>query len=197
MLNLTEKIFRYICIFYRQDWIDCIELLSNQMFFRIEILSWPKCFIETWCDIICLAGWDSVYGFDMSSIRKVAISEPLVDVVDPKQVVTNSCLVKVSQSWQSAFIFFNPRPVLVLLLPASVCWPVLPSVCQPWAETHSSKFGTPCFREWLTFKVKFNFRQKSQFFREWLTFKVKFNFRQKSQFYYAQFHHQRKNYTNQ
>lgn len=30
--------------------------------------------------------WDDVYGFDMSSIRKVAITEPLVDVVDPKQV---------------------------------------------------------------------------------------------------------------
>lgn len=39
--------------------------------------------------------WDSVYGFDMSCIRKVAISEPLVDVVDPKQVVSNSCLIKV------------------------------------------------------------------------------------------------------
>ncbi|XP_060553788.1 protein arginine N-methyltransferase 1-like isoform X2 [Ruditapes philippinarum] len=38
--------------------------------------------------------WDNVYGFDMSTIRKVAISEPLVDVVDPKQVVTNSCLIK-------------------------------------------------------------------------------------------------------
>lgn len=38
--------------------------------------------------------WDDVYGFDMSSIRKVAISEPLVDVVDPKQVVTNACLIK-------------------------------------------------------------------------------------------------------
>ena len=37
-----------------------------------------------------------MYGFDMSCIRKVAISEPLVDVVDPKQVVSNSCLVKVS-----------------------------------------------------------------------------------------------------
>lgn len=36
-----------------------------------------------------------MYGFDMSTIRKVAITEPLVDVVDPKQVVTNSCLVKV------------------------------------------------------------------------------------------------------
>lgn len=38
--------------------------------------------------------WDDVYGFNMSSIRKVAISEPLVDVVDPKQLVTNSFLVK-------------------------------------------------------------------------------------------------------
>ena len=46
--------------------------------------------------MVCVAGWDNVYGFDMSCIRKVAISEPLVDVVDPKQVVTNSCLVKVS-----------------------------------------------------------------------------------------------------
>lgn len=43
-----------------------------------------------WC-----AGWDNVHGFDMSCIRKVAICEPLVDVVDPKQVVSNSCLVKV------------------------------------------------------------------------------------------------------
>ncbi|CAH0550032.1 unnamed protein product [Brassicogethes aeneus] len=38
--------------------------------------------------------WDDVYGFDMSSIRKVAISEPLVDVVDPKQVVTTPALIK-------------------------------------------------------------------------------------------------------
>jgi len=38
--------------------------------------------------------WDSVYGYDMTPIKKVAISEPLVDVVDPKQVVTSSCLVK-------------------------------------------------------------------------------------------------------
>jgi len=38
--------------------------------------------------------WDQVYGFDMSCIRKTAISEPLVDVVDPKQVITNACLIK-------------------------------------------------------------------------------------------------------
>jgi len=38
--------------------------------------------------------WDNVYGFNMSSVRKVAISEPLVDVVDPNQVVTNSAVLK-------------------------------------------------------------------------------------------------------
>merc|ERR1712002_452030 len=38
--------------------------------------------------------WDSVYGFDMSCIREVAMTEPLVDVVEAKQVVTNACLVK-------------------------------------------------------------------------------------------------------
>jgi len=38
--------------------------------------------------------WDDVYGFDMSAIRKVALTEPLVDVVDRNQVVTNNCLVR-------------------------------------------------------------------------------------------------------
>ncbi|XP_063786638.1 protein arginine N-methyltransferase 8 isoform X1 [Pseudophryne corroboree] len=38
--------------------------------------------------------WENVYGFDMTCIRDVAIREPLVDIVDPKQVVTNSCLIK-------------------------------------------------------------------------------------------------------
>ncbi|TSK13298.1 Protein arginine N-methyltransferase 8-B [Bagarius yarrelli] len=39
-------------------------------------------------------GWENVYGFDMTCIRNVAMMEPLVDIVDPKQVVTNSCLIK-------------------------------------------------------------------------------------------------------
>jgi len=38
--------------------------------------------------------WDNVYGFNMSCIREVAMTEPLVDVVEAKQVVTNCCLVK-------------------------------------------------------------------------------------------------------
>ena len=39
--------------------------------------------------------WDNVYGFDMSAIRNVALNEPLVDVVEAKQVVTDSCKLKV------------------------------------------------------------------------------------------------------
>uniref|UniRef100_A0A8C5S8Z6 Protein arginine methyltransferase 8 n=1 Tax=Laticauda laticaudata TaxID=8630 RepID=A0A8C5S8Z6_LATLA len=39
--------------------------------------------------------WENVYGFDMTCIRDVAMKEPLVDIVDPKQVVTNACLIKV------------------------------------------------------------------------------------------------------
>ena len=38
--------------------------------------------------------WSSVYGFDMSCIRDIALSEPLVDTVDPKQIVSNSCVIK-------------------------------------------------------------------------------------------------------
>ena len=45
-----------------------------------------------------------MYGFDMNSIRKVAISEPLVDVVDAKQVVTNACLIKVGL-WDNVYGF--------------------------------------------------------------------------------------------
>ena len=38
--------------------------------------------------------WNNVYGFDMSCIRDVALTEPLVDCVNAKSIVTNSSLVK-------------------------------------------------------------------------------------------------------
>lgn len=38
--------------------------------------------------------WNNVYGFDMSCIRKQAMTEPLVDTVDQNQIVTNSQLLK-------------------------------------------------------------------------------------------------------
>jgi len=34
--------------------------------------------------------WDNVYGFNMSCIKKLALQEPLVDVVEANQVMTNS-----------------------------------------------------------------------------------------------------------
>lgn len=38
--------------------------------------------------------WDDVYGYKMSCIKELAISEPLVDNVDAKQIVTGNCLIK-------------------------------------------------------------------------------------------------------
>lgn len=38
--------------------------------------------------------WDDVYGFKMSCIKEIAMSEPLVDNVEPKQIVTGNCLIK-------------------------------------------------------------------------------------------------------
>lgn len=35
--------------------------------------------------------WDNVYGFDFSAIKRLAMQEPLVDVVDQEQVVTDPC----------------------------------------------------------------------------------------------------------
>lgn len=38
--------------------------------------------------------WDNVYGFDMSSIGRTALTEPLVDCVDAAQIATHACLLK-------------------------------------------------------------------------------------------------------
>lgn len=35
--------------------------------------------------------WDSVYGFNMSNIKKWALIEPLVDPVDRKAINSDSC----------------------------------------------------------------------------------------------------------
>ncbi|KAK4537359.1 hypothetical protein CDCA_CDCA12G3384 [Cyanidium caldarium] len=35
--------------------------------------------------------WDSVYGFDFSCIKRIALTEPLVDYVDAEQVNTTAC----------------------------------------------------------------------------------------------------------
>ena len=38
--------------------------------------------------------WDSVYGFDMSCIKKIALTEPLVDTVEAQQIATRVCSFK-------------------------------------------------------------------------------------------------------
>ena len=38
--------------------------------------------------------WDNVYGFNMGCIKEQAIQEPLVDIVDPDQICTNTCKIK-------------------------------------------------------------------------------------------------------
>ena len=43
----------------------------------------------------CLSGWECVYGFNMTSIRDLALKETLVDMVDQQQVCTNHCLIRV------------------------------------------------------------------------------------------------------
>ena len=61
---------------------------------KINWCVWPFCCQYTSVNLV--RRWENVHGFKMSSIRDVAITEPLVDVVDNNQVVTNNCLVKVN-----------------------------------------------------------------------------------------------------
>ena len=51
--------------------------------------------------------WDDVYGFDMSCIRKVALQEPLVDVVDRNQVRLGNFLIFSANKKISIGIDFN------------------------------------------------------------------------------------------
>jgi protein arginine N-methyltransferase 1 len=37
--------------------------------------------------------WDSVYGFNMSNIKKWALIEPIVDPVDKKAINSNACAI--------------------------------------------------------------------------------------------------------
>lgn len=83
-------VFRY-CLFY-ESMLDTV-LYARDKWLRPDGMLFPDRAMLFVCGIEDrqykdekINWWDDVYGFDMSSIRKVAISEPLVDVVDPKQV---------------------------------------------------------------------------------------------------------------
>jgi hypothetical protein len=51
--------------------------------------------------------WDNVYGFDMSCIKKIAMQEPLVDIVDGGCVITDSYPVLVHSPTIFHFISFS------------------------------------------------------------------------------------------
>ena len=83
--------------------------------------------------------WDEVYGFNMSCIRKVAITEPLVDVVDPKQVVSNSCLLKEVDLYtvtKDELAFSSPFSLQVKLL-------YLSQIIQVIVSEHFMTTGSP------------------------------------------------------
>ena len=45
--------------------------------------------------LFCIV-WENVYGFNMKTIQRVALQEPLVDLVEARQVTTGPYLLKVS-----------------------------------------------------------------------------------------------------
>ena len=55
-----------------------------------------------------------MYGFNMSSIRDIALKEPLVDVVDNRQVCCDHCLVKVKQGFRFMTFSFTIFPPSLL-----------------------------------------------------------------------------------
>lgn len=66
------------------------------LFAHIYLLK-PDIFQSALHLVVSCIVWDNVYGFDMSCIKRRAITEPLVDTVDGNQIVTDSKLLKVSK----------------------------------------------------------------------------------------------------
>ena len=81
---------------YKDEKIHCKSVITIVIRIGIFILVNQRVFIN--CNCVYYLGWENVYGFDMSCVKNIAIQEPLVDVVDPKQVVTNACMIKVGYS---------------------------------------------------------------------------------------------------
>ena len=50
-----------------------------------------------------IAFWDDVYGFNMSCMKKAVIPEAVVDILDPKTLISDACNIKVG----TYLIFFN------------------------------------------------------------------------------------------
>ena len=54
--------------------------------------------------------WENVYGYDMSIIKDIALKEPLVDVVDPKQVHVVRSLPKIGAHVQQSHRVYGIAP---------------------------------------------------------------------------------------
>ena len=82
-LNFPNKAALYLCAIedseYREDNINCewTVHLREQLFVTCSV-------------------WDNVYGFNMSCIKELALIEPLVDVCEPKQLMSKPCQILVS-----------------------------------------------------------------------------------------------------
>ena len=78
---------------YKEDKIEC-ERIDSTLYPTLISMSVEIAFANC---VLCFstAVWNSVYGFDMSCIKKKAMMEPLVDTVDQNQIVTDSKLLKV------------------------------------------------------------------------------------------------------
>lgn len=63
---------------YKEEKIGCMSYPSSPSPFVAPMLTSPP-----------LAVWDNVYGFDYSPLKETALSEPLVDTVELKAVVTD------------------------------------------------------------------------------------------------------------
>lgn len=64
--------------------------------------------------------WEDVYGFDMKFVGQEVVHDatqmPIIDVVDCKDVVTNSCLVQVSPHKHClSALEFCSHPLLLLI----------------------------------------------------------------------------------
>lgn len=74
-----------------------------------------------WGSLLELTVWDQVYGFDMSVIKEIALTEPLVDVVEGKVRCDlcpspGSCITTVGYISNTTLVFGRPYLVWKSLL---------------------------------------------------------------------------------
>ncbi len=69
-----------------------------------------------------------MYGFDFSAIKRLAMQEPLVDVVDQEQVVTEACKLS---TFNISDMTKSDAAFTVRHLGYDVLWSLLATLCKP------------------------------------------------------------------